>query len=307
MMLMCKLMLHGFAATFRAFLTAFLVFSCPIFSAQVLFAAEPPAAQGTTPEQLQHLIEGLGNADYFVRQNAEAELRKMGFDAVETLTAATDYDDMEIATRASRLLCTIRSNWAVPGDSPLVSRLLANYESQDENNREARIIQLIHLPENQGLPAVCRIIRYERSHVMAKTAALRFLEAMAGDAAKSVPAEILQKGLGTCARTPARWVLTWWQARQDPQALVGIWTQFVATEEELLFEQPRETSLAIVESLLRLQIAALRKVNRGADAAASVERLIKLRRGKPAELAELLHWLIVQKDWPATRLVERRV
>ena len=96
------------------------------------------------------------------------------------------------------------------------------------------------------------------------------------------------------------------QARQDPQALAKLWTQFAAEEEELLFRQPRDTSLAIVESLLRLQIAALRKIDRGADAAGSVERLIRLRRGKPAELAELLNWLIDQKDWPATRLVEKR-
>ena len=85
-----------------------------------------------------------------------------------------------------------------------------------------------------------------------------------------------------------------------------IWTQLVAEEEGLLFRQPRDTSLSIVEGLLRFQIAALRKIDRGADAARSVERLIKLRRGEPAELARLLNWLIDQKDWPATRLVEDR-
>ena len=129
---------------------------------------------------------------------------------------------------------------------------------------------------------------------------------MAGEAAKPDLAATLQKGLGTCRRAPARWVLAWLQARQDPQALAGIWTQLAAEEEGLLLRQPRDTSLAIVESLLRFQIAALRKIDRGADAAGSVERLIKLRRGEPAELARLLNWLIDQKDWPATRLVEKR-
>jgi tetratricopeptide (TPR) repeat protein len=74
----------------------------------------------------------------------------------------------------------------------------------------------------------------------------------------------------------------------------------------LLLRRPRETSASIVEGLLRLRIAALRQIDRGADAADSVERLIKLRRGEPAELAELLRWLVAQKDWPATRLVENR-
>ena len=37
-----------------------------------------------------------------------------------------------------------------------------------------------------------------------------------------------------------------------------------------------------------------------------MERLIELRRGEPDELARLLNWLIEQKDWSATRLVEKR-
>ncbi len=294
-----------------------------ISSAQVLSAAEPPTAlppsakrihrpiEGheslpASPEQIGRLIEALGNADYFVRQNAEADLGKIGFDAVDALAAATEQDDLEVATRASRLLYAIRSNWVLPGDPANVSQFLAGYESQDDNNREFRINRLIGLPENQGIPTVCRVIRYERSLLLAKTAALRLIGAMAGEAPTADLAVTLQKGLTGCRRAPARWVLAWLPARQDPQALVGLWTKLAAGEEELLFRRPRDTSLAVVESLLRFQIAALRKIDRGADAADSVERLIKLRRGGPAELAELLNWLIEQKDWPATRLVEHR-
>jgi tetratricopeptide (TPR) repeat protein len=277
-----------------------------ILSAQVLSAAEPPAAEPPSPEQIRRLIEALGNADYFVRQKAEADLSKIGFDAVEALTAATEHDDMEIVTRASRLLGAIRSNWAVPGEPPFVSQMLADYEAQDDSSREFRIMQLINLGENQGIPAVCRVIRYERSLPLAKTAAVQLLEAKAGEAAKADLAATLRKGLGTCRRAPARWVLAWLRARQDPRPLAGIWTQYAAEEEAALFRQPRDTSLSVVEGLLRFQIAALRRIGRGADAAGSVERLIKLRRGEPTELVRLLNWLIDQKDWPATRLVEKR-
>ncbi|MGA2258690.1 MAG: hypothetical protein ABSG53_28825 [Thermoguttaceae bacterium] len=303
---------------------ALLVFLIP--SLQVLFAAGPSAATPSSPERIHRLIEALGDADYFVRQKAESDLGKIGFDAIEALTAATEHDDMEIATRANRLLYTIRSNWSVPGEPADVAQSLAGYDLQDDGSREDRVIRLIDLPENQGVPAVCRVIRYERSLSLAKMAALRLLEAMAGPdlptmlekreardvpgsyrgAAKPDLAAIVQKGLGTCRRAPARWVLGWLQARHDPQALAGIWTQLAAEEEGLLFRQPRDTSLAVVETLLGFQIAALRKIDRVADAANSVERLIKLRRGQPDELARLLNWLIKQKDWPATRLVENR-
>ena len=277
-----------------------------LWASQVVSAAERPTDPPPSPQQIHRLIEALGDADYFARQKAESDLGKIGFDALEAVTAATEHDDMEIALRANRLLSAIRSNWSLPGESADVGQLLAEYESQDDDGREARVVRLVNLPEDQGIPAVCRIICYERSLLVAKRAALRLLEARGGEAPKPELAATLQKGLGTCRRAPARWVLAWLQARQEPQAIAKLWTQLAAEEEGLLLRQPRDTSLPIVEDLLQFQIVALRKIDRGADAAGSVERWIKLRRGEPDELARLLNWLIDQKDWPATRIVEKR-
>ena len=71
-----------------------------------------------SPQRIQRLIEALGDADYFVRQKAEPYLGKLGFDAVEGATAAAEHDDMEIATRANRLLSTIRSKGASRASPP---------------------------------------------------------------------------------------------------------------------------------------------------------------------------------------------
>ncbi len=114
-------------------------------------------------------------------------------------TAASASDDMEIVARANRLLCLIRSNWTVPGEPPVVAQLLADYEAQDDSGREARLARLIDLPERQGLAAVCRLMRYERSLVLAKTAAVRLLESSDREAASAELAEKLQKGLGAAA------------------------------------------------------------------------------------------------------------
>jgi tetratricopeptide (TPR) repeat protein len=297
---------------------------------QVLFATGPSNAAPPSQQQIERLIEALGDVNYFVRQKAESELGKIGFEAVEALTKATRHDDVEIALRADRLLCLIRSNWGLAGDPSRVRQLLADYESQDDNSRQTRIVSLIDLADNQGIPAVCRIIRYERSLVVAKAAALRLLETKAGEVAgpdlaavlpqrsiltpllgldsitKTDVAAMLRKGLGPCHRAPSRWVLGWLQTRQDPKALAGLWTQLVSEEESLLFRQPRDTSSAIIESLLRFRVASLRKIDRSADAVDSVERLIRLHRGDSSELFRLLDWLIDQKDWPATRLMENR-
>jgi len=275
-------------------------------SADSLFAAAPPASPPPSPEQLQRLIEALGDANYFVRQKAESDLGKIGFEALDALSAAVEHDDMEVAARANRLLYAIRSDWTLPGEPPQVSRLLSDYDALEDAGREARISQLVELPENQGVAAICRVIRYERSLPLAKTAALRLLESKENGIAKPDFDAILEKGLHGCRREPARWVLGWLQARRNPKLLAEFWSRLAAGEEGLLFRQPRDTSAAIVESLLRCQITALRATNHGADAARSVEMLITLRRGEPDELSRLLNWLILQADWPATRLVENR-
>jgi hypothetical protein len=288
---------------------AFLILVAP---PHYLPAAAPPPAAPPSPEKLHRLIEALGDANYFVRQKAEAELGKIGFEALDALTAATDHDDLEVAARANRLVYAIRSDWTVPGEPPDVSRLLAEYDAQDDAGREARINQLVALPGNEGLPAICRIVRFERSLPLAKAAALCVMGSKESTAPKSRAeakpewAGVFEKGMASCHRAPAAWIMGWMQARQDPQALAAFWTQLAGEESGLRFRQPRDTSAAVVESLLRLQIAALRNAGRDADAARSIESLINLRRAEPSSLATLLGWLIAQKDWPATRIVENR-
>src|SRR5580658_8771517 len=110
-----------------------------VSSSHILSAAKPPAAVAPSAEQIQRLIEALGNSDYFVRQKAEADLSKIGFNAVDALTAAAEHDDMEIATRANRLLYVIRSDWSISGAPPFVARLLTDYDAQDDSSRETRI------------------------------------------------------------------------------------------------------------------------------------------------------------------------
>ena len=241
--------------------------------ATVAFAAEHSAAPPDPPtaRHIDRLIRALGDGDYFVRQKAEADLGKMGFDAVDALTAAADSDDMEVAIRVARLLFSIRSNWASPGDPSDVVSLLARYETQDDNVREFRVGQLLELPHAAGIPAICRIIRFERSLPLAKLAALRLVESISkGGDAKKTSAAVIERTLGDCSRRPARWVVAWLRAKQDSTALATLWTDLLASEEELLLQQPRETSLDVVEQLLRMQIAALRKISRGADAQASL-------------------------------------
>ena len=87
----------------------------------------PPAAapQATVSAgQIDKLIEQLGDEDYYVRQRAQDELARLGFEAFDDLTAATTHEDLEIAARAKYLLRLMRVEWTVKSDPPEVQKLL---------------------------------------------------------------------------------------------------------------------------------------------------------------------------------------
>ena len=127
---------------------------------------------------------------------------------------------------------------------------------QDDTGREARIVQLVGLAGDQGIPAVCRVIRYERSLPVAKTAALRLLQAKAGQVAKGGPGRNIAKGPGYLPSVPGTMGPRLVASQAGSRRLPSSGRNCAAEEEGLLLRQPRDTSLAVVEGLLRFQIAA---------------------------------------------------
>ncbi len=234
----------------------------PLLVALMLYAsashaANPPSAPRPTDQQIHRLIVQLGDKDFFVRQKAEQELAKIGFGAVDALAEAADSDDMEIVARADRLLRSIRGNWTRPGDPPLVVQALSDYETQDDASREGRIAVLIAIADQQGVPAVCRIICYDRSNLIAKTAALRLMESLVGKELNPKSGADIRVQLALSHRLAAQWALDWLAAGTDPKALAATTSKIVAAEDDLFRHRPRESSPAIVEGLLQLQIGAL--------------------------------------------------
>jgi len=52
-------------------------------------------------ERIAKLIRQLGDKDYYVRQRAQEELARTGFEAFDALSTATTDEDLEIASRAN--------------------------------------------------------------------------------------------------------------------------------------------------------------------------------------------------------------
>ena len=116
------------------------------------------AKDAALKEQIDKLIEQLGDKDYYVRQRAQNELARLSFDAFDALTAATTNDDLEIASRAKYILRSMRVEWMAKNDPPEVKEKLKDYELQPEDARQARMHDLAVMSDGKGISALCRLI-----------------------------------------------------------------------------------------------------------------------------------------------------
>jgi len=270
----------------------------------------PPAA--VSPGQLRRLVAQLGDRDHFRRQRAEQQLAQLGLAAIDVLGEAAESEDLEIAARARRLLALLRVRWADESDPAEVKQVLRDYEFQNAERRQATMALLAELPRAAGLPALCRLVRYEKSALLSKHAATLLLGSLSvprdgpanGDfLAAAAPArdvaERLRAGLGGSRQTAATWLLTWARSAEDPSVMSGPWSRLVDAEQALWQASPSQSSSEILSALRRIQVAWLQKLGRGDELLAAMDRLVRLDQGNPETLGNLLDWLAGQKDWKA--------
>ena len=134
------------------------------------------AAAEPTPQHIQRLIAQLGDKDYFVRQRAETALARLGFAAYDALNEAVANPDLEIAARARRLVQFMKVEWSDKSDPAEVKRVLKDYGVQNSEGRFERIEKLGALLDDMGSGALCRLVRYEKSPLLSKVAAIRLLK-----------------------------------------------------------------------------------------------------------------------------------
>lgn len=224
-----------------------------VSAALLAVSAEVVARQEPEPlrQRISRLIEQLGDEDYFVRQRAQEELAKIGFAAFDALGAAVDHEDLEIASRAKYLLRLIRMQWTQEDDPPQVKTLLRDYEFQPPDVRLERIQQLARLPAGKGIPALCRVIRFEKSGLLSKYAAKEVLDREPLDQAGRSPwAAQLKEYLASSSRPAARWLLAYLKLGDDPKAALPAWAELVEAEGAILGQKPAESSPQIVSTLL---------------------------------------------------------
>lgn len=268
---------------------------------------EIPIAKDTPgQEQITKLIEQLGDNDYYVRQQAQNELTRLGFEAFDALTAATTDEDLEISSRAKYLLRLMRVEWTAKNDPPEVKKLLKDYEIQPDEVRLARMRALAVMPAGKGIPALCRLVRFEKSELLSKKAVIEILQSPSGvEPQKGAAAETIRKLFEKSNRTSALWILAWLRLADDAEGM-NRWNRLIETESSLLQHSSGETSRDILGGLIRYQIAWLKKHGQTQEAMTAMRRLVDLETGDLETLSELLDWLVEQKAWkPINELTAR--
>lgn len=197
-------------------------------------AAKPEPKQRTPDDvekRIHHLIGQLGDKDYAVRERAQEELAKFGFLAFDALNAAANHEDFEIASRVRYLLRLIRSQWTTENDPAEARQLLERYELLPIDERARRISRLVRMPGGGGIPALCRLIRFEKLSWLSGYAAMQILyhEPMDRDGWTRL-AKALRENLLGSQRPPAQWLLSYVRLREDPKSAMEAWARLAEAE-----------------------------------------------------------------------------
>ena len=268
-------------------------------AANAALAASIASTERATDQHIKELIRQLGSPRYMERRAAANELRQIGPEAFDLLNAATDDADPEVAASSQYLLRQISVRWVQSEDSAAVRALLREYGDQPDERRSGRVVRLAKLPDGDGVPALCRIARFDRSPLISRKAALAIIRPAEESASRPpIDPELAAKELGGSTRAAAMWLRQYFVQLRDPAASVDVWKQLVDHEAAHLAEKADETSVEIVLGLLWNLADVHRQLDQNQQLAGTMDRMLQL----DADLLEqtvidLLGWLTEHESW----------
>jgi tetratricopeptide (TPR) repeat protein len=263
-------------------------------------AREAASPAEVVRQRIGVLIQQLGDEDYYVREQAQKELLVLGIEAFDSLVAAQQHDDLEVATRAQYIVRRIDVPWTQPDDSEAVSQIMRSYDSRaDVETRHKQLAELAALPHGEGLAALCRIVRFEMSMPMSKQAAIAIMDIEAeneDDWARW--SQVAEAALGATGRAEARWVRTYLAAQQDPASQIDVWRGLIEAEYEALKDNPHASSPAILNELSWQEADWLQQLDRSEETLVTMRRIVELHPPSDAAgLVKLFDRLIDAEAW----------
>lgn len=268
------------------------------FKALLAQSPESSTPAGADPQKIAELIERLGDSSPAARDRAQRQLEVIGPPAFDSLMDAQSHSDLEVSLRAKYLVATIDIPWTRSEDSSAVQQLLAKYRASDDASRLTSMKLLAALPDGEGLPALVRLVRYEKSALVSKLGALMIIS-------PEYPAEqhtkerttVIQAALGPSQRPTANWLRLFLSGQASPGANARAWNEIVESEMALLDATSEDTSQSVIAGLLHLQISVLQQANQEESAGTALRKLFELEKDDPLQLVQSIDRFIRRKDW----------
>jgi len=259
----------------------------------------PVGTQSGLDAQVTQLIQQLGDEQYAARQRAQEQLGDLGMATFDALLEACRHEDVEIALRARYLIRSMPVRWTTDSDSTAVRNVLRHYDQTNHAERRNRMQQLARLENSQGIPAICRLMRFESDGLLSKQAALCAMHhtAPSDQQQKAALADLIRKHVGASKRPASVWLRTYAQTLVAPELAIVAWDQITQAELLTFAQFPQQTDRRLVRDLLRWQVDLLRRLERQEESLVVVRRTIDLLEGRREELFDFVDWLLDRKAW----------
>lgn len=275
--------------------------------------SRPAGAVDPLDARLGELIRQLGSPQFASRQAAANEIRKIGPEAFDQLHAATESTDPEIAASAKYLLRQIAVRWTRSDDSTTVRRLMRGYGDRKDADRQWIIRELAGLSGDEGVPALCRVARFDRLPLLSRYAALAVVQTDDDDElrAKSVRSTIdpavFDRELGESTRPSVLWLRQFQVQLRDPAASVAGWQRLIDEETKRLDVEVEETSPTIVSALLWNLADVHRQLGETVPLVDAADRMFSVGGADSDRLlGSFLQWLAQYESWEALDLFADR-
>ena len=250
-------------------------------------------------KQIAALIRQLGSDDFFVRDRAQVALTEIGIEAFDALSEAENDPDVEIAERARYLLRLVRVQWVRSSDPAEVKKLLDRYATGNDEEREGVINDLAAQPIAISVPVLGRIVRFEKSNLLSRLAALAIMDQAVDDPAqRETRLKAIESAVAASPRPTADWLRVYVASQSRPAEAIAGWNKVLDQEVATLQQFPNHTRSNVLFRLIKQQVALLEQLQQNPAAVASMQRLLAIEPESNDDLADTVTWLVEQKAWP---------
>ena len=224
-------------------------------------------------------IEKLGSESFSERLEAQGKLESFGAAALDWLRIATEHQDPQIASQARFMVQS--GKFSIDGqNTPFeLRKLLDRYEPADFGSKAELIRKLGMLDKNLGVRPLCRIARFESNPIIAKIAAIELLRRLSPfESAATLPpptdpdpadlsepadtpalfadqppslASIILETLSGAKSQPSQWLQLAFNRKEKSGFSIDQWLSIIDQEESLFLDNHADTSIQVLEPLMR--------------------------------------------------------